>query len=533
MSILRKIREWLDRLLNPPKEEEERIEFSVKEPAIVSIEVTEPRKTDITYPLLDPFAHAQIRWSESEKALVYRVLEPRLKDEEKAKYEKILSAMIKLVDVQLSSIKDREKVSQYISEGMGKALKELGLRLTDKEKARIMYYLFRNFAGLNELEPLMHDTYIEDVGVDGMGVPVYIVHKKFGSLKTNIVFNDEEQLQEFVIKLAERCGRFISYAEPILDGTLPDGTRVQATLSKDVTTRGATVSLRKFSKEPLSPVELIDLNTASPELMAYLWFCVEHGSSILICGGVASGKTTMLNAISLFIQPESKIVTIEDTRELNLPHENWIPSVTRMGFGPPMEGKRYGDVTMFDLLKASFRQNPNYVIVGEIRGAEAHVMFQGMASGNPSMGTMHADGLRTAVKRLMTAPINLPPATVESLDLVITMAHVREKGASARRIKLMEEIQRIDGEDVYAAEVFSWSPSSDTFDFKGSELLLSKIARVKGLEMADVREDIKERQKVLEWMKANRLLHWKEAAKIISQYTKDRQSLMRRIDGNG
>lgn len=528
---LESLRRFLDNLI-PKEKAKHHVSFHVTEPAlpVITTEGVETSKIDIRYPLIEPFAYAHIHWSKEDRSLIYEVDEPMLTKNEKEKYDRILGTIMKLLDSNLSTMKTREEISKYLEAKVSQALDELGMDLAGNEEARIMYYLYRNFSGLNELEPLMHDSYIEDVGVDGVNVPVYIVHKKFGSMKTNVIFKEEDRLREFVIKLSERCGRFISYAEPLFDGTLPDGTRVQATLSSDVTTRGSTISIRKFSKEPISPVQLIKYGTASAELMAYLWFCVENGSSILICGGVASGKTTLLNAISLFIQPEYKIVTIEDTRELNLPHDNWIPAVARVGFGPPTEGKRYGDITMFDLLKASFRQNPDYVIVGEIRGAEAHVMFQGMASGNPSMGTMHADGILAAVKRLMSPPIGLAPNSVESLDIVITMSHVKEKGPSSRRVKLIEEIQRIEGDDVYAAEIFSWSPSSDAFEYKGSELVISKISRMKGFEMFKVREDIKDREKVLKWMSSNGIENWKDVAKVLSEYMKDKANLMKRVE---
>ncbi|MFQ6056496.1 MAG: type II/IV secretion system ATPase subunit, partial [Methanosarcinales archaeon] len=252
---------------------------------------------------------------------------------------------------------------------------------------------------MNEIEPLMNDPYIEDISCDGTNVPLYIVHRKYGSLKTNIIYSDEKKLQEFIVKLAERCGRFISYAEPLLDGSLPDGSRIQASFSKDVTTKGPTFTIRKFVEEPLSPIDLIKNKTVNSEVLAYLWLAVESGSSILIGGGAATGKTTFLNALSMFIPPTAKIVSIEDTRELNLMHENWIPSVARVGFA-----KGIGEVTMFDLLKESFRQSPDYVIVGEVRGKEAYVMFQGMAAGFPALGTMHAGKVDDIIYRLETPP---------------------------------------------------------------------------------------------------------------------------------
>lgn len=285
----------------------------------------------------------------------------------------------------------------------------------------------------------MQDPYIEDISCDGTGIPLYIVHRRFGSIRTNIIFNDLKNLREFVVKLAERCGRFISYAEPLLDGTLPDGSRVQATFASDVTTRGPSFTIRKFVQEPFSPIDLLNKKTVNSDILSFLWLAVENEASILIAGGAGTGKTTLLNALLMFIPNEAKIISIEDTRELNLPHENWIPSVTRVGFA-----KGYGEVTMFDLLKEAFRQTPDYVIVGEVRGAEAYVMFQGMAAGIPAMGTMHAGRVEDVIYRLQTPPISLSPALIDTLDLVVVMSHAREKGESSRRTREIVEIESVD-----------------------------------------------------------------------------------------
>jgi flagellar protein FlaI len=497
---------------------------------VIIPKVEDVRKINISYPLIEPYVSANIKWSEVAGALIYRVVEPKLSARELKLYKKIVESLIELIDVELSTIKRPGEAMAYIEGKIKEIVDELELGLSKIEFGKIMYYIYRNFVGLNEIEPFMHDMYIEDIGCDGIGIPIYVVHKKFGSLKTNIVFDEAEKISDLVVKLAERCGRYISYAEPLLGGTLPDGSRVQATMAKDVTTRGPTFSIRKFGKEPFSPTQLLDLKTASAELLAYLWYCIENGRSILICGGVASGKTSFLNAISLFIPSENKIVSIEDTRELNLPHENWIPSVVRVGFGARLvTGKRYGEITMFDLLKESFRQNPDYVIVGEVRGKEAYVMFQGMASGNPSLGTIHAGGTETVIRRLQTPPIELSPSLIETLDLVITMVHAREKGKADRRVQLIEEIERVEVDRAVTGKVFSWVPATDTFEYRGGEFVLNKIARAKGLDLIRIRKEIQQRAQVLEWAQRSGIKDWREVAKLITEYSKNPKAVMRRI----
>lgn len=515
------------------EEKKELAKFRIKKPKhlIVLPKTDELEKVNFEYPLLEPYAYAHIYWSKKEGSIFYRVVEPTLRKKEKEYYELIVDSLIELLDVRLSAIKKEEKTIDYIEDKIKGIIEELDIDLNTTEFSKIMYYIYRDFVGLNKIEPLMHDPYIEDIGCDGVEIPVYIVHKKFGSLPTNIVYENAEGLKDFVVKLAERGGRYISYAEPLLDSTLPSGSRIQASLTSDVTTRGPTFSIRKFREEPFSPVDLIGFGTASAEMFAYLWYCIENGLSILICGGVASGKTSFLNALSLFVPPEMKIISIEDTRELNLPHENWIPAVTRLGFGGSIGEEKYGQVTLYDLLKESFRQNPDYVIVGEIRGKEAYVMFQGISSGHPSMTTMHAGGVKSIIRRLTTPPINLSAGLVESLDLVGTMVFAKEKGKSARRVRDLVEIKSIESETgrTVTNTVYSWSPAKDNFYSEGATTSLEKIARSKGIEVKASQKEIKKRAKVLEWMHNTGIKDWMEVSEIINLYYINPGAVMKKI----
>ncbi len=506
--------------------------FELFSPKLISIpNFKNPSLIDVRYPLMEPYAFARVRWIEEDKALKYFVIEPRLSEEEKKLLKRIENGIVEVVDIELSKLKGSKEMLNYVEKMTQSVIEELDIKIKPETYLKFLYYIFRDFVGLNEIEPLMHDPYIEDIGCDGVGIPVYVVHKKFGSIKTNIVFNDEDYLKDLVIKLAERCGRYISYAEPLLDGTLPDGSRVQATLARDVTTNGPTFSIRKFRENPFSPIELIEFGTASPEVMAYLWLAVENKLSALICGGVASGKTTLLNALSLFIPPEAKIVSIEDTRELYLPHENWIPAVARTGFGvPTKEGEKYGEVTMFDLLKASFRQNPDYVIVGEIRGKEAYVMFQGMASGHSCFGTMHAGKIEDVIYRLETPPINLSPSLIETLDILIFMLHATEIHKSARRIKEIDELESIDPNTGAARtnKAFMWLPGPDKYEMSTYSWVLKKIAKLRGTTEDEVRNELEKRKKILEWMMKNGIKRYDDVAKVVAEYYKNPEEILKR-----
>ncbi len=492
-----------------------------------------PRLEDVTklnviYPLIEPFAYVNIKWDPEIKELVYQVIEPELTEEEKKLFDKISEALVELVEVGFSSMKEPGKAIEYLERQMKKIVKEFNLRLTQNQYIKIMYIIYRNFIGYNEVEPLIQDPNIEDISCDGIGTPIFVVHRKYGSIRTNVIFNDVETLREFVVKLSERCGRYVSYAEPILDGTLPDGSRVSATIASDVVTRGATFTIRKFGEKPFSPIEQIDLKTVSPEVLAYFWYLVEGRANMLIVGGTATGKTSFLNSLCMFIPPESKIVSIEDTREIRIPHEHWISGLARVGFGIPMPtGEKYGEVSMFDLLKESFRQNPDYVIVGETRGAEAYVMFQGMASGHASYSTFHAGSLDAVVKRLTTEPINLSPMLIESLNVVVVMTHAKEKEKSARRIKEITEIVSVDPktEEIKTNLVFMWDPLTDTYQKVNDSVMVRRLIEAKGGSFEDAMAEIGRRRKVIEWLYSQGMKDFMEVTKYFNMYYKEPEKL--------
>lgn len=500
--------------------------FKVSEKTNKLIVLPEGKEIDFKYTLVENFAFAHLKWDKENKELVYNLEEPKLTNEEQKLYDQIIKGLLEILDIELSAIKKKEEAVSYIEEHVKKVVTEYNLNIKNDSFLKIMYFIYRNLIGLNQIEPLLRDPYIEDISCDGISIPLYIVHRKYGSIKSSIIYNDENDLREFIVKLAERCGRFVSYAEPLLDGSLPDGSRVQASFAGDVTTRGPSFTIRKFVEQPFSPIDLMNNGTANSDILSYLWMAVESGSSILVSGGAATGKTTFLNALSMFIPPAAKIVSVEDTRELQLPHNNWIASVTRTAFV-----KGYGEVTMFDLLKEAFRQSPDYVIVGEVRGQEAYVMFQGMAAGMPSIGTMHAGKVEDVIHRLETPPIDLSPTLLETLDIVIIMTHAKEKGENARRVKELVEIESVDPATGTARtnKVFNWLPSDDTFEYRGYSWLLQEIAKEKGVTIEDLQKEIANRRKVLDGMKKKGIANFKEVAKVLADYSKNPQSVLKSL----
>ncbi|MFH0836717.1 MAG: ATPase, T2SS/T4P/T4SS family [Candidatus Aenigmatarchaeota archaeon] len=963
---------------------------------------------EAVYPLISPYAYTEIK--DTDGALIYRVIEPSINEEEKLALEKLKTALIHFIDLPINSITDERQMINFLEEKVLWLLEETDITVPAQSYAKIMYYLYRDFVGLNQLEPLLRDPYIEDIACDGNGVNLYVVHQRFGTIRTNIIFEDEDMLRELVVKLSQRCNRYVSYAEPLLDGSLPDGTRVNATLARDVTSRGPTFSIRKFRDKPFSPIEMMNFNTADADILTYLWFIIENGSNILLCGGTGTGKTSLLNMICMFVPEEAKIVSIEDsvtgdsriiirqdgkirnltikefvdnridaevmtldekgkivftkpsnyikhvvkkdiyevltstgrkvkvtqdhslftlkgtdveeikptdlrngsfiavprclpvdgqeineisvmnnlevfkddflcgepvkkifekytlkefditqnkynwykkndlikieellklniefsydelkqlriksknktsipvifeinkeflefcglwigdgsydnhnknvviisnvdeecrevfrkiaaytgsnysvmtdkgvslrlhstifykfmkyvlkfdgysstkiipdfifglsneqikhfirgyfsadgwvkkyevscasqsyqlledlqtmflrigiisrindfdrtdrcinmsissskniqkfkqigflqnrkndklglmnktathaysdiipldsdqlsklneisekrvawaygaglqnlgrehvqelapkgsefndlshndifwdrvksvkkinsdeievfdlsipkyekflcnnifvhnTRELRLHHENWLPAVARVGFG----GTKTGEVTMFDLLKESFRQNPNYIIVGEVRGEEAAVMFQAMASGMTAMSTMHAGSADDALKRLMTRPISLPSTLMETLDVLIVMTHAYEKGASARRIKEIVEIEHVDSKTdrVVTNKAFAWNPAKDNYIHNKTDLL-EEIGRIKGYSKDYVKKEMVDRKRVIEWL-VDKNFDWKEVTQYFAEYKRNKQKIMDLVAG--
>ncbi len=376
---------------------------------------------------------------------------------------------------------------------------------------------------MNEVDPLLRDYFIEDIECNGIDTPVYIIHRIYRNMRTNLRYKDLEKLAGFVEKLAQRSGRYVSYAQPLLDGTLPDGSRINATYTKDVTSRGPTFTIRKFTKVPWTPTQLIAFNTLSPEMLAYFWILIQYKSSILVTGGTSSGKTTLLNALAFFIPPEARVVSLEDTREINLPRENWLPAVARTSIGI---GK-VGEVDLFTILKSSFRQNPNYVIVGEVRGKEAYVLFQGMASGHASLSTIHADSVDTLIRRLQTPPIELPPTLVNTLDCVAVMTHTVINKDETRRLREVVEIINVDRNGVAIVNTpFIWNPKQDSFYFKKQSKVFEKISTRNGVSVENLQREFLLRTKLLYMLYKKRVFGFDEIGKIINDYYKNPEEVL-------
>ncbi|MEM5872935.1 MAG: type II/IV secretion system ATPase subunit [Candidatus Aenigmatarchaeota archaeon] len=476
---------------------------------------------NILYPVGDPIFINIYKVPGEE--ISYVAIEPKLTDRERNLLEKIQSKIVKLA---LESIhyEDIEKIKETIENLYDKVVTinksslfsgKISLR-NKEEYEKLKYFLIRERLGFGKLEPLIRDPYIEDVHTLGVG-PVWIVHKIFGTIKTNIEFINEEELNKYVIRYSEIVERPVSEARPISDAILPDGSRVNFIYGKDISLHGSSFTIRKFTAKPISITQLISFGTISPEEAAYLWLAIEHGMNVFVIGETASGKTTTLNAITTFIRPDWKVYSVEDTPELNIPHEIWQRLVTRQ------HGKRT-DIEMYDLLRAALRSRPNYILVGEIRGKEGFVAFQAMQTGHPVMSTFHAGSLNQLIERLTGEPINIPITFIDNLNIVVLQGTVYIKGKMERRVLKIYEIERYIHElkRIAAREVFVWDRINDKHVFRGkynSYVLEYKIAPLLRLpDRRKIYDILEERAKILKRMVEEEIFDFFEVWEVIKKF---------------
>ncbi len=403
------------------------------------------------------------------------------------------------------------------------------IHLPKEHYEALKYSIIRDKIGVGFLDPYIHDRHIEDITCNGLG-PIFIEHKVFKGLRSIIEFNDNEILNQYVIRLAERIGKPITFKNPIVDATLPDGSRINIVFGDDVSKNGSNFTIRKFNDTPFSIVQICQSGTLNFMVAAYLWILISEGMSGFICGETASGKTTTLNGITAFITPDAKLVSIEDTPELQIPHKNWTRETTRGSTRSGKTGEGSGsDVTMFDLLKAALRQRPNYIIVGEIRGVEGNVAFQAMQTGHPVMSTFHAATVEKLIQRVTADPINIPKTYIDNLNFVIIQSAVRRPdGKLVRRVLSVNEVIGFnpDKGGISFIEAFSWDPVADNFTFSAmgsSYLLEQKIATrlgIPGKKKKVIYEEIEKRAKILERLSEEGVVDYYEVFNTIAKITK-------------
>ena len=504
-------------------------------PVVVDKPVEPPQSLDTYkehYPLLLHYSYAAIVEDEK-KDLSYALLEPTLRPLDEAWVNEIKAILWDELFINTKDFPTKEEAEEFLKMKVEEITKKYKIKIDPYTLGKYQYYITRDFLNFGKIDGIMRDENIEDVSCDGVGIPVFVWHRKYESIPTNIVYQTPEELENFIFKIAYLCGRHISIAQPLLDGTLPDGSRAQVTYGKEVTPKGSTFTIRKFKRSPLTITDLIIYKALSSEIAAYYWFLIENRHSVMIGGDIGGGKTTMLNAISLFIRPTLKIVSIEDTQEIRLPHQNWQMMVTRQGLGTgggAVGEGGIGSISMFDLLRAALRQRPDFIIVGEIRGEEAYALFQAMATGHLGLTTIHAEHVQGVLHRLTTRPMNIPQTQVENLNAISIVRRLVVNNVSLRRTISVSEMLGWDKKrnDFKIKEIFKWDAENDNYEYLGKSPLLENIAKQWGYSKEEIDEELRMRKTILDYMVRKHIRSYEDVSKLVLDYFSDPKLVYRK-----
>ena len=530
---------WLQRRkLNKQRKAEARKRKAAEKEGVIhdlvmdDIEIGEDFEELDTYPVYPPYSYVRVLFDKRDYSRFYYVVEPKASKQEQEDLATIKLVLQRALNINRETLDETQE--DFLKQAVDDILDSYRLKSRKSNREKIHYYIERDLIGYGKIDTMMKDPNIEDVSCDGPGVEIFVYHRRFESLRTNVMWEDEHELEQYIIRMAQRCGKHISIAEPLLDATLMDGSRIVMTLGREVSTKGSTFTIRRFRDEPFTPVDLLEFKTFSSMQIAFFWLAMQYGMSMLFVGGTASGKTTSLNACSLFLPWQHKIVSIEETRELNLPHPNWIPGCTRQGFGVESGGsgeKSAGEVDMYDLLRAALRERPEYIIVGEIRGAEAYVLFQAMATGHTTYSTFHADSIQSLVHRLENKPIEIPRVLIPALDGISIQIQTRVGGKRVRRNKAIVEIIGIDphSHELLTNEAFRWDNTIDEYVFTGKSYIFEKIMVKANLSRIEIMDETKRRQLVIEWCLKKGIRDHKDFARVVAEYYVHPEDIMRKV----
>jgi len=479
-----------------------------------------------SYPVWEPFASINIV-EDPEGRLFYEVYEISLTPEEERVFKEIRDHIVWEVK---PLVKLDVDVATEIRRVARKVMREFQIRFTRTPGlswSKIGYYIERDIIGYGILDPIFRDRHVEDISCNGPGKPIYVWHRKYESLPTNVEFPTAEELDEYVVKLAHMAGKHISVAYPVLDAILPGGHRLAATFKKEVSTSGSTFTIRKFSESPITIVDMITYGTISSELAAYFWLAMDYKMTTLILGVTGAGKTSTLNALATLLRPTYKVVTIEDTPELRLPHENWVQLVSR----PSYIGSGVGEISLFHLVKLSLRYRPDVIIVGEVRGEEAYVLFQAMATGHSGMTTLHAESIDAAVKRLTSPPMNIPPSYIPlvNIAMVIKRVQIRDERGRVRPARKITNVWEIRDYGDYV-EIAKWNPAENRFEVDlEKSVLLDRISSLTGLPREALLEEVGRRRFILNWLVRQGRGDYKSVATYVYKYYVNPEKTLREV----
>ncbi len=474
------------------------------------------------YPLNAPFSYAKILFDEKNSNYQYFVDEIRLNFEE----ERIYKDLYTFVEQSLNSIDPTEEknfdahLNDVIKKNEGYFISN---PVASMEKVK--YFLQRDIMGYSEIDALMYDPNIEDISCSGPNLPLYVWHRNYDSISTNVSFPSHQKLNSFITRIVFKAGKHVSTAHPISDLALTGNHRISVLYQKEITPKGTSFTIRKFKEDPFTIIDLIGFGTIDLDTAAYLWMMIEAKMSIMIIGATGSGKTTVLNAIAGLVSENDKIFSVEDVAEINLPHDNWFSLISRAGYGSNDEG----EIGLYELIKSGVRHRPDYIIVGEIRGSEAYVMFQALATGHGGLCTMHADSLESASKRLQQKPMSIPPAYLSLMNCALVIKRVKDKttGKSMRRAISIEEISS----DSSPTSVTNWNPKSDFFEHSlETSKNLKKISEHTGDNIEKILKEHHKRVKILKWMSSNNIRGHRDVTEMIRKYYNEPKSVLKQIN---
>ncbi|MGI0028384.1 MAG: type II/IV secretion system ATPase subunit, partial [Nitrososphaera sp.] len=494
--------------------------------------IPEGYKSIQRYALVPPFCYVSILQNTDFADLVYSVDELVLNEDE----VKIYYSIKELLEKEIESPRMLDDIESGFTTEVSKLLKEhfVGNKTQPVMLEKVKYFLKRDILGFGPIDPLFHDPFIEDITCGGPSKPVYVYHRSFEGIRTNVVFRDAEFLDGFLMKMVHRAGKHISAAHPIVDASLPGNHRLAALYKKEVTTSGSSFTIRKFREDPITVVDLINSDTLDIDMAAYIWLLLDNKKSLMVIGSTGGGKTTVLNAVTGVLNPSYKIFSVEDTAEINIPQENWFSLVSRASFGLESQG----EISLFDLLKSGMRHRPDYILVGEIRGEEAYVLFQALATGHGGMATMHADDSEAAVRRLMQKPMDIPAAYVPLMNCIITIKRVKlgseATGRSSKKImaRRVTEVTEIMSSSNFKS-VFTWDPLHDGYlDNLNKSYMLPKIAEDTGIDMEDVAGDLARRKTILTWLVNRGTRDYRSVSKVIGMFNQEPDRLMAKVESS-
>ncbi|MGD6806641.1 MAG: type II/IV secretion system ATPase subunit [Candidatus Bathyarchaeia archaeon] len=483
------------------------------------------------YPLYEPFSQVAIVQDSKTGEHKYILDELQLDPLEAGVYKRILEILLAEIVSPKEEVADPRK---FFAMEARKIVEKYRISLgwlPDVSWYKILYHAERDLVGFGKIDSLMRDPNIEDISCDGVNKPVYIWHRTFESIETNLQFESDEDLDNLVVKLVHMAGKHVSSAFPIVDASLPGKHRLAVAYRREITPFGTAFTIRKFREDPYSIIDLINIGTFTEEMAAYLWICLENRASVMVLGGTAAGKTTALNALACLIKPGSKIMTIEETAELNLSHENWVSLIARQSYG--LGGSSVGEVALFDLVKTCMRHRPDLMIVGEVRGQEAYVLFQALATGHGGMCTMHAENVQSAVRRLTQKPMDISPAYIPLMNIVMSVQRVHlVKNGEKRAYRRVLSVNEIVEYEKYV-NPFKWDPIKDeqTVDLESSFLLTNISERI-GLTREQLVQELERRAEILRWMRKNNIRSYKEVATIIAEYYARPKDILEKVEAD-